>query len=432
MTIRALKIERDTKRAEIKPLARKARDGEDLTPEERSRFDALEDAIDALNGKIDLAKRAAEAFAEEPGEPIKSPAVHTRSFRIFPGIESRADFKGEIWRTPSGEAVPVLSKEDRFADFVPREPESEIGLGSYVRALAFGPRNDPERRALTSANIGTTGAQIPTPISAEIIDLARAQATVTAANARVTPMSSATLKIGRVTGDPAFGFRAEGAAIVESDPTMDHVALAAKSAAVLIKVNRELLEDGQNIDAQITGQLARAAAVAMDTAALVGSGASNQPLGLRGQSGIQAVSMGTNGAALTNWTKVLDAVQALEAANAGSINAMVMAPRTARVINGFVDTTNQPLQPPPRLASIPRLVSTAVPIDETQGSASNASSIFLGDFTQVIFGLRTDLTVTLLQERFADNGQFAFIAWMRFDVALARPAALARIAGIIP
>jgi HK97 family phage major capsid protein len=142
--------------------------------------------------------------------------------------------------------------------------------------------------------------------------------------------------------------------------------------------------------------------------------------------------MGTNGAQLTNWTQPLNAVQALETANAGTVSAMVMAPRSARAIYGFVDSTGQPLMPPPRVANVPVLVSTSVPVNETQGTSNNASSIFMGDFAEVLIGLRTSLQIQVLQERFAEVGQIGFIAWMRADVALARPGAIARIAGIIP
>jgi HK97 family phage major capsid protein len=163
----------------------------------------------------------------------------------------------------------------------------------------------------------------------------------------------------------------------------------------------------------------------------VGAGG-DQPLGIRGQTGIQNVSMGTNGAALTGWAPMLNAVQALEAANAGNVTAMVAAPRTARTIYGFADTTGQPLQPPPRVAGVPLLVTTSMPINETQGTATAASSIIMGDFREALIGLRTDITIRVLDQRFADTGEVAFLAWMRADVALARPAALSRIAGIIP
>jgi HK97 family phage major capsid protein len=245
-------------------------------------------------------------------------------------------------------------------------------------------------------------------------------------------MDAQTLKIARQTTDPVGGWRAENAAILESDPVFDQVTLTAKTWAIRFQVSRELLEDGQNIDASVRNIIAQAGAIGLDQAVLVGTGAANQPLGIRGQAGIQAVSMGTNGAQLTAWTPVLNAVQALETANAGMVSAMIGHPRTARAIYGFVATDNQPLMPPTRIANVPLLTTTSMPINETQGSAVNASSIIMGDFTEVLIGLRTELQIQVLQERFAEVGQIGFIGWLRADVALARPAALARIAGIIP
>jgi HK97 family phage major capsid protein len=210
------------------------------------------------------------------------------------------------------------------------------------------------------------------------------------------------------------------------------VTLTAKSLACFFKVSRELVEDAPNLDAALRNVLAQSFAVALDAATLVGSGASNQPLGIRGTSGITSVSMGGNGAALGSWSPVLDAVRDLQLANAGTVSAMIASPRTARTINGFADTTNQPLQRPPAVADVPLLTTTAMPVNETQGTATNASTILVGDFAEVMVGIKTDFTLSVLQERFADSGQIAMVGWLRADVAVARPAALARIIGIIP
>jgi HK97 family phage major capsid protein len=90
------------------------------------------------------------------------------------------------------------------------------------------------------------------------------------------------------------------------------------------------------------------------------------------------------------------------------------------------------LRPAPRFATVPQLVTSSMPVNETQGSSSTASSILLGDFTNVFVGMRTALQVSVLSERFADVGQIGFVLWLRGDVQVARPAALARIQGIIP
>lgn len=428
-----LNEQRAFKAAELKALGDKVLKGEDLSEGELASFNRLEAEIRAIDDRKALMTRAAALEANAPAEKIAAPHVEKRAFRVFSGMETRGDHNGDIWRTPDGVAVPVLGKEHRMADFVPTGSDAgDLGLSGYMKALAFGPRTDLERRVLGEATIGAGGAVVPTPLAAGLIDLLRARTVTIQAGARTVPMTSQTLRIARQITDPTGGWRAENAAITESDPVFDQVTLTAKSWAVRFNISRELLEDGQNVEQTCRNILAGAGAVGLDQAVLVGSGASNQPLGIRGQSGIQTVSMGTNGAQITNWTPALNAVQSLETANSGNLSAMIMAPRTSRVIYGFVDSTGQPLQTPPRLANVPVLVSTSVPINETQGTATNASSIFTGDFNEVLIGLRTDLTIQVLQERFAEVGQIGFIAWMRADVALARPAAIARIAGIIP
>jgi HK97 family phage major capsid protein len=401
-------------------------------------FATIEAELRAHDAKIERLRVIEEADRNAPGVPLENrdapAAIECRAFaRVRSPVP--ANFAGTLWRTPEGAAVPALAPSDNLADFLPASESraSELGLGGFLRVLNGGARTDLERRVLAEGTIGAGGAIVPTPIAAGVLDVMRAKTVSIQAGARTVPMDSQTLKIARQITDPVGGWRAENAAIVESDPVFDQVTLTAKTWAVRFNVSRELLEDGQNTDAAIRAILAGAAAVGLDQAILVGSGTSNQPLGIRGQPGIQAVSMGINGAQLTNWTQPLNAVQALETANAGVCSAMVMAPRTARSIYGFVDSTGQPLMPPPRVANVPVLVSTSVPINEVQGSSGAvASSIFTGDFSEVMIGLRTDLQIQVLQERFAEIGQIGFIAWMRADVALARPGAIARIAGIIP
>ncbi len=400
-------------------------------------FTAAETELAAVDAKIARSQAIDAADRRSVGTPLETRgAAPATECRAFANVRSRvpAGFAGALWRTPEGLAVPALAPSDKLADFVPASESraSELGLGGFLRIINGGAQTELERRVLAEGTIGAGGAMVPTPIAAGVLDLMRAKAVSIQAGARTVPMDSATLKIARQTTDPVGGWRAENAAILESDPIFDQVTLQAKTWAVRFNVSRELLEDGQNTDAAIRAILAGAAAVGLDQAVLVGSGADNQPLGIRGQTGIQLVSMGTNGAALANWTQPLNAVQALEAANAGTVSAMVMAPRTSRAIYGFVDTTGQPLMPPPRVADVPILVSTSVPINETQGTSSVASSIFMGDFAEVMIGLRTSLQIQVLQERFAEVGQVGFVAWMRADVALARPGAIARIAGIIP
>jgi HK97 family phage major capsid protein len=66
----------------------------------------------------------------------------------------------------------------------------------------------------------------------------------------------------------------------------------------------------------VSQSLARSLALGFDLAALEGTGTPPEPRGLKSVSGIQTVSMGTNGAIPTNLDPFADAIGLLETANA--------------------------------------------------------------------------------------------------------------------
>ncbi|WP_236038982.1 phage major capsid protein [Belnapia arida] len=410
---------------------------EALPDDAQARWDTLSTEAGQLEQRIGRQAQLDDLDRRVAGQPPAPGAAPRREVRAFAGAASEVPegFKGTILRGQNGEAVPVLGYEDRVADFLPRSESraAELGLGGYLRALYNGPQTELERRVMAEATQGAGGALVPAPLAAEVIDLLRARSVAFQAGVRTIPMSSQSVKFARITADPVGSWRAENAAITEGDPAFDSVTLTAKSWALLTRISRELLEDGQNVDQVLRAVFARAAAVALDQAILYGTGAANQPRGIANTTGIQTVAAGgANGAAVTGWAKLLDATAALEAVNAGDISAIVMAPRTSRVTYAFADSTNQPLEVPPRLRNIPILSSTSMPINETAGTSTNASSILMGDFGEVFAGIRTGLTISILNERYADTGQVGFVTWLRADVAIARPAAMARITGIIP
>jgi HK97 family phage major capsid protein len=183
-------------------------------------------------------------------------------------------------------------------------------------------------------------------------------------------------------------------------------------------------------------------AVLLDAACLVGTGVSPMPAGLAAISGVNQESMGTNGLALTSFSELLDLRLALDAANAAAPTAWIMAPRTAATIAAFADSNGQWLNPPAWLNNSGTfgdggkpplwLTSTSVPVNQVQGSASNASSIYTGDFTQMLVGVRETLRLEVLPQLYANEGKIALVAHMRADVALTRAADFGRLVGIIP
>jgi HK97 family phage major capsid protein len=163
---------------------------------------------------------------------------------------------------------------------------------------------------------------------------------------------------------------------------------------------------------------------------MYGTGTDPEPRGVKNTSGILTASMGANGAALTNYDPLVDAVGTLRDNNE-SPTAAIYSPRTGRGLGKLKDTTNQPLTVPSYLDGVPRYETNQVPNNLTQGSSNLASDVFVGDWRQLYVGVRTQLQITVLGERYADTGQVGILAWFRGDIAVARPKAFSVTSGVL-
>lgn len=351
---------------------------------------------------------------------------------LFGGGSRRGAASPEIWTTPEGRQIRVLGAQERLADLNDGAPRVSFGLGQYIRAMVSGTQNPDIRAALSEGTDSAGGFTVPITLLRDLIDRMRARMVCIRAGARTVPLDALQTNIARLATDATATWRNENAAINESDPTFERVQFIARSLAVLVKVSRELLDDSANLDEALPRALADALAVELDRVCLMGSGTAPEPRGIFNQTGIGSVSMGTNGAALTGYGKVLDTLLELVQDNAETATGMVMAPRTWRTIEGFVDTTNQPLMPPRAVAEVPQFVTNSIPINQTQGSASNASPIIVGNFADLLMGVRQDVRVEVLRERYAEVHQYAFVCHLRADVAVSHPESFAKLIGIIP
>jgi HK97 family phage major capsid protein len=108
--------------------------------------------------------------------------------------------------------------------------------------------------------------------------------------------------------------------------------------------------------------------------------------------------MGTNGAALTNYDPLVDAVGTLRDNNENP-TAAIYSPRTGRALAKLKDTTNQPLSVPSYLDGVARYETNQIPNTLTQGSSTLASDVFVGDWSQLYVGIRTQLQIQVLSER---------------------------------
>src|SRR5262245_48718545 len=257
---------------------------------------------------------------------------------------------------------------------------------------------------------------------AEWIDRLRNALVMVQAGVRTVPLTSVVTKVARLATDPTAAWRAENAAVAESDPVFEAVTFTPRSLDVFFKTSRELVEDSINAAEILEATLVRSFAVEVDRVCLAGTGTPPQPRGLRNTTNVNEVSQGTNGAALASYDPILDLLAKLWAANVTDVNVAIMAPRTAATIAKFKEaTTNAPLARPAVLADWKFLMSSNVSITETQGGASTASSLYLGDWSQMMLGFRTQMQVEIARELFRGNYQYGYFGHLRFDVQVTHP-----------
>jgi len=418
MAIRDILQRREAIRVEMRALVGSAPDG-NLPDDKAARFTALEAEATNLNA------------AEQRQATIDGLA---RAAGGAPATES-----------PEAEGVTAvgLKREQRFADYVTRStgiPTANLSAGRAIRGMVCGKWNgsEAEQRVMAGITGSAGGFLLPSPVSASIIDLVRNRCVLLNAGALTIPMDTATLRVVQVISDPVANVRQEGDAITETDGSFAAVTLQARSVGALVTISRELMDDAPAFAAELEHQLSMVLALKLDALGLYGTGASNQPLGLRNTSGLQQVSMGTNGANFSTtapYSQILTLLQDLEQANCVP-DSLVYAPRTKYELAGMQDTLNRYFNAsciPDSVNALRKLTSNQISVTETQGTASTASTLFAGDFSNCAFGIRQDLTIETSFEAgtaFAQN-QVVVRALLRADFVCLRPALIGRLVGIL-
>jgi HK97 family phage major capsid protein len=311
-----------------------------------------------------------------------------------------------------------------------REP---LDFGKYVRGMVTGNWRgaDPEKRAMAEGTTTAGGYFIPTLVSSQIIDLARAKAVCMDMGAQIVPMENEKLNVAKWTGDPTAAWKSENIQAATSDPTVGVVSLVAQALTSLTVVSRELLEDVDGIGDTLLNAFAKAFALKFDQAMLRGTGTAPEPRGIKNTSGITATAWGGANGASPTWDMIVDNVGILQDANE-TVSGIVSAPRLGRSLSKLKATTNDYIDPPASVGGIPQAYSTQIPTNLTVGTSTDCTEVYIGDFNQLILGARTQLVITPLVERYADYGQVGFLAWARADVAVARPAAFNLLTGVRP
>jgi HK97 family phage major capsid protein len=337
-----------------------------------------------------------------------------KPFSVTPGSEEGERMKPETFTNTRGQKFEVYDRTN-YKDSL-QKPRL-ASLGTIIRSWITKPMNKLEERALGEGT-ATAGQELTFADHLnDFIPYLFPFSAVLPAGAKIIKLGTDSTVIPRVTSIPTIAWRAENAAVTESDPAFDSVTFAPESLAVLFKVSNELLADSPIVDKAIQRTLAGTFAAEIDQTCLAGTGTSNQPAEVVNFSGISSTSMtGTSGSVPTTWDPFVNLTRTLEYSNAGPATAIIAHPRTWSDLSKLKDTSGQYIEPSPYLRGVQLLATTSVGITDTKGASSSCSKAICGDFKDMYIGMRSKLVIRKLTERYADYNQTGIVAIVRMDV----------------
>lgn len=331
----------------------------------------------------------------------------------------------------TGEPIQVLTRNQPLSGiWKPTEGEQRFSVGKAVRGMVTGDWNGAgnEYRALSTSVGSAGGFSVPTSVHAQIVDAARKKSVVFNAGVELFPMETQQVSIAKLLSDPTTEYKDENLAFTDSDVTFGQLTLKAKTMGCTLTMSRELVEDSVGADDAVVNAIAQAIASEVDRAVLFGSGTALQPTGIQHTTGINKLSAV---GAVVDYSEMLDAWRLILEQN-GEPRSYIITPREAKTLQGMKDSAGQYIGAPQAIAALQQLRSNKIPTN--LGLNANESLAFMGDFSQVLIGLRSGMIIegSTSAEGAFNKHQVKIKAVLRYDVGVIRPEFFTLIEGITP
>lgn len=364
------------------------------------------DTVEATRAKI-MEKIGAQAM---PTAEIGLSEKEARSFSFMRAINALAN-PGD--RKAQAEAAFERECSDAFAG---KNGRSAQGFFVPVEVQ----RRDLE---VSTANSSTGGKLVATDL-VSFIDALRNKMVVTSLGAQMLSGLVGSIAIPRQTAGATAYWVAESGAPTESQQTIDQVTMNPKTVGAFTDISRKLmLQSSIDVEAFVRNDLATVLALAIDLAAINGSGSNNQPTGILATSGIGSVAGGTNGAAPT-LANMIDLETAVSVANAdvGSLAYLTNAKVRGKLKQTFKNATygDVPVWGDGNMVNgYNAAVSNQVPSNLTKGTASGVcSAVLFGNFADLIIGQWGALDLMVDPYTNSTSGTVRVVALQDVDVAV--------------
>lgn len=249
----------------------------------------------------------------------------------------------------------------------------------------------------------------------EFIDVLRNSSSVMQAGARMLTGLSGDVAIPKkATAASAAWIATEGGAATESEMTTTSVTMVPRQLAAFTDITRQLRQQSSlDAEALVRDDLAQSLALAVDLAALAGSGASGQPTGIKNTSGINTVDFGVSPILVPSYAKVVDMETAVAEDNALVGNLAYILPAA---MYGGLKTTEKATN------TAQFVVEPGGTINGYRAIVSNqctAGDMFFGNFSDLLVGMwGAGVDITVDPYSLSTTGSVRIVAFQTIDVAV--------------
>lgn len=362
MQLHAIREARAAKVAEARSLLASA-NGQNLTPEQQSKFDAIKAEITALEAQEQRTAFIEEAERRSLGAPVdKGRQDMERQVNVMDAIAAQIEN-----RSVTG-ALAEFQQEARAQGITASQG------GILVPSSIF------EKRATMT----TTGAAAVVPDdyrADQFIGLLRNSMIVKSLGARVLTGLRGDTVLPKATGASTAYWIAEGDSLTESGTTYSTIKLEPKTVGALTAFSRQLaLQSNPSIEQLLRDDIAAVVGLAVDKALLHGAAASKQPIGILNVSGIQTANLAT-----LTWAAIVGMLEKLGLENITPNAFVTHAKAATKLQTTLKDATvgSEYLMQGGKVAGLPAHVTNQL---DAKTGTPDKGRVIAGDFSQMVIG----------------------------------------------
>ena len=380
----------------------------------------------SIPGGADLAMRAiqdgktVEEFQQIAIKALASKPVPTSDI----GLSASEVKQYSIMRAINAMANPGDRAAQEAAGFE-RAASEAVGKKMGKTARGFFLPSDVQKRDLTAGTNNAGGYTVATDLRPQdFIGMLRNAMVIDQLGARMLTGLVGSVAIPKQSGAATAYWVAENTAPTESQQVLAQVTMTPKTVGAYTDISRRLLlQSSIDVENMVQADLAAVLGLAIQQAAISGSGASNQPSGLLTLI-TPSIIGGTNGLAPA-WQHMIDLETAVAIANAdvGSMGYLTNAKVRGKLksTQKFASTNGQPVwdQGNTPINGYRAAITNGVPSNLVKGtSGANCSAILFGNFSDLIIGMWGSLDLMVDPYTGSTAGTVRVVTLQDVDVAI--------------